>query len=238
MKPKLAFCFRGICKNFDPLYSNYKEKLFDPLSQTYDIDYFLSTNKLSKYVSTRSKENHEVKWDSILKYFNFKNQIILEENNIIFSYLHTFANNLVDNYGGFWGMTPKGWDKDQSKQNTFFAMKNLYSIFLLKFIVPNIYDKYIITRQDLFFNHILNPELLSDTTSDAIIPSYFSWGGYCDRFAILNSKAFEIYTNRLISILTNPQKYHEERYLKSNCLDKFKINVRLFDNFTFQAVRF
>ena len=48
----------------------------------------------------------------------------------------------MDKFGGEWGETKEGWSDKQSKQNTFFAMKNLYSIYLLKTIVPKIYDKY------------------------------------------------------------------------------------------------
>lgn len=238
MKQKLAFCFRGICKDFHPLYLNYKEKILDPLLSIYDIDFYLSTNKISRYISTRSKENHETKWDSILNYFDFTNKIILEENDSIFEEILCFSNNLVDKFGGYWGKTPTGWSIEQSKQNTFFAMKNLYSIYLLKNMFNNIiYDKYLITRQDMVFYDSIDIDLITKSNEDALIPSFFSWGGYCDRFAILNNKAFNIYTNRYKTITENPRKYHEEVYLKYYCLDQYKISVKQFDNFKFSVAR-
>lgn len=237
MKPKLAFCFRGICKNFDPLWNNYKEKIIDPLSSIYNIDFYLSTNKISKYISSRSNENHETKWDSILPYFNFTQSLILEEQDPIFSKILDFSNNLVNEYGGNWGETPEGWSDQQSKQTTFFAIKNLYSIYLLKTIVPKTYDKYLITRQDMVFLDTIDPNLVYNSTKDALIPSHSSWGGYCDRFAILNTKAFDIYTNRYKTITEYKQKYHEENYLKFNCLDKYNITVQHIHDFKFDVMR-
>lgn len=236
-KPKLAFCFRGICKNFDPLWSNYKEKIIDPLSSFYDIDFYLSTHKISKYTSSRSGENSITKWDSILKYFTFTNKTILEENDPIFKKLSNFANNLVDTYGGNWGETDKGWSIEQSKQNTFFVIKNLYTIYLLQTLVPKKYDKYLVTRQDMIFFDNIDVELIKNSTEDALVPAHSSYGGYCDRFAILNDKSFDIYTNRYKTITENPQKYHEENYLKNHCLDKYGISVKKFDNFTFNVAR-
>lgn len=245
MKPKLAFCFTGMCKDYNPLYENNKEKLFDPLSKAYDIDFYLSSSKANKFISPRINENCEIKWDSILKYFDFKDTIILEENDENLIKIHDFVDLLASKFE--LTMCKRDSDDFTKKTTTYGAIKYLYHLYLLKTIVKKPYDRYIIARQDVYYRDKIDVELVLKAEEDALIPlCHVSTSNnkvimpgdtmVTDRFAILNKIAFDVYTNRYITITKKPERYFTEGYLKKH-LTSHNILINIFSEFDFFPVR-
>jgi hypothetical protein len=241
---KLAFCFTGMCKNYDMLYENNKEKLFDPLSKVYDIDFYLSSSKSNMFINPRIHENCEIKWDSILKYFDFKNTIILEEKDEELIKIHDFVDLLASQFE--LQMCPPDADDFTKKNCTYGAIKYLYHLYLLKTIVePS--DKYIIARQDIYYRDKINVDLVSNSKEDALIPLCHEAGSNfktimagntwtTDRFAILNKKSFDVYINRYKTIIEKPERYITEDYLTRH-LNSHNISVDVFDEFDYFPVR-
>ena len=245
MKPKLAFCFAGMCKDYDPLYENNKEKLFDPLSKAYDIDFYLSSSKATKFISPRINENCEIKWDSILKHFDFKDTIILEENDEDLIKIHDFVDLLASKFE--LTMCNPNADDFTKKNTTYGAIKFLYHLYLLKKIVKESYDKYIIARQDIYYRDKIDVEFVLKSKEDALIPlchmvtsnHKFIMAGNTmttDRFAILNKIAFDVYIDRYKTITEKPERYFVEGYLKKH-LTSHNISINIFSEFDFFPVR-
>ena len=69
-----------------------------------------------------------------------------------------------------------------------------------------------------------------------MVPSFASWGGYNDRFAILNHTGLTSYCSRYLELIQNPCYYHSEQYLKY-VLEKDGMRVKLLDDMQFRLMR-
>lgn len=221
----------GQVKNFDPLADLFKTQIHQNLHQ--NCEYILLTSQQKTYTNPRQNENHQIDYTSILKHINFA-QIIYDElekeestQNQTLRQLNTYLNNT---YGGAYD--------EHSILSTYNSLKLLYSLHLLYHTLQSQnkhYNKYILLRSDIHHDTAFNPEWLKNP-EDAIIPLQSSWGGYNDRYAILNEKAFTSYCSRYQKIYHYPQKLHAESYLKQT-LDQDNITVKQPEEIRFRLLR-
>ena len=221
----------GQVKNFDPLADLFKTQIHQPLHQS--SDYILITSKHKTYTNPRQNENHPIDHTSILKHIYFTKIIydgLEEENSTLCQTLHQQNQHLIKTYGGAY--------EENSTLSTYNSLQLLYSLHLLNSMLQDQkiqYNKYIMLRSDIHHDTTFNPEWLKNP-EDATIPLQSSWGGYNDRYAILNQKAFTSYCSRYQKITQNPQFLHAETYLKQT-LDQDNITVTQQKEIKFRLLR-
>lgn len=231
---KIAFCFFGQVKNYQLLHENYKNNLIDIIESTYSVDYYLHTNRLKNYYnpSINNNENHSIDYTSILPFYTFKD--------ISYKLDYTLIKKIVEEYVSRFGVY---WTKELTYTHgaltTEYAVRQLYGLNEIFQMVKNsgvTYDKYILTRPDLFFYDKITPKYL-EYKEDISIPNFSHWYGYNDRFAITNLQGFITYTERLNYLLETPQQITSEKLLKK--IIKLKKNTLRFipQNFIFDLCR-
>lgn len=226
-----AIILIGQVKNFHPLANNFHTNIHQQLHQT--SDYILITSKQKIYTNPRQNENHPIDHTTILQHINFTKIIydgLEEENTPLCQTIHQQAQHLVNTYGGAW--------EHHSNNSTYNALKLLYSLHLLYHTLKDQeihYNKYILLRSDIHYDTPFNPEWLKNP-QDATISKHSSWGGYNDRHAILNHKAYTSYCSRYQKITHNPQHLHSETYLKQT-LNQDNITVKEEDEIKFRLLR-
>jgi len=230
-KKENAIILIGQVKNFDPLADLFKTQVHQHLHQT--SEYILLTSQQKTYTNPRQNENHPIDHTTILKHINFT-QIIYDElekeDSTQYLTLYQLNKYLNNTYGGAY--------EEHSLLSTFNALKQLYSLHLLYHTLQSQnkhYNKYILLRSDIHHDTAFNPEWLKNP-EDTTIPLQSSWGGYNDRYAILNHKAFTSYCSRYQKIYHYPQKLHAETYLKQT-LDQDNITVNLQEEIKFRLLR-
>ena len=228
---KNAIILIGQVKNFHPLAQNFHTNIHQHLHQT--SHYILLTSKNTTYTNPRQNENHPIDHTTILQHINFTKEIydgLEEENTPLSQQIHQQTQHLINTYGGAW--------EQHSTTSTNNALKLLYSLNLLYHTLQdqkNHYNKYIIIRSDIHQDTPFNPEWLQNT-EDATLPKFASYGGYNDRYAILNPKAYTSYCSRYQKITQNPQHLHSETYLKQT-LTQDNITVKEEKEIKFRLLR-
>lgn len=228
---KNAIILIGQVKNFHPLAQNFHTNIHQHLHQT--SHYILITSKNTTYTNPRQNENHPIDHTTILKHINFTKEIydgLEEENTPLSQHLHQQTKHLINTYGGAW--------EQHSTTSTYNHLKLLYSLHLLYHTLKDQnqqYNKYIILRSDIHQDTPLNPEWLKNE-EDATLPEFASYGGYNDRYAILNPKAYTSYCSRYQKITQTPQHLHSETYLKQT-LTQDHITVKEEKDIKFRLLR-
>jgi hypothetical protein len=229
---RIAVIFFGQVKCYDRLYDNFLYRVGRHIN---DIsDYFVITSRKSHYVNPRQNESSAIDYSSMFKYFDFTDVLydgLEDEHSQKCYFIKDFCDRIIREYGG-------AWLKD-STLSTFNSIKQIYSLHLMMSHINrpgNLkYDRYVLIRSDIFFDTDFNLEML-DYNEDVVVPSFASWGGYNDRFAILNLAGFNSYCSRYEKLMRNPSYYHAEEYLK-NVLDKDGMKVRTVDTIRFRLMR-
>lgn len=228
---RIAICFFGQVKNFDQqLYDSFSTNISNVLVNN-DIDYFLVTYNNTHYLNIYHNENHRIDYTSINSFFPFKEKIIVDVESDITKNIDSFVLNILSSFGyADWG------SYENSQQCTIRAVRQLYGLYALYQCIHGFsYDKYILVRPDCIYDSSIDEKIIFNT-HNFCIPNFSHWGGYNDRFAIVDHKGLEVYCNRYIKLINSPEKYHSERYLKK-CIDESKLSCDRFNNFRFRLLR-
>lgn len=237
MNNKNAFIFFGQVKNYNITQHEQFVKYVSSAYSDSSIDYYLITTKSNKYYSSRQKENNNIDYNSMNKFFNFKNIIYDDIPNKIEEFKE-FANYLVNN------LQFAPWGKD-SLNSTINSLKQIYSLNYFYNWFSNKYTEYtnfIMARSDLFYtSKLILPNPIEQNS--IYVPSwghyspYKRTGGCNDRFCILTGRdVLKIYCERYANLRLNPEKYHAEQYLQ-NTLIKNNIKYKQLNNFNFSLIR-
>lgn len=228
---KIAICFFGQVKNFNSVtYDNYYQNIIDPLlSKDHEIEYYLVTYNNTKYTNPWSNEDNTIDYNSINSFFAFQHTTILDIHSQTIQDIDIFVCNELSKRG-----YAKEWGHF-GQQLTMNSIRQLYGLSTLYPIVKDKYKKYIMVRPDCEFLNTLDETLLHNQ-SNLCVPNFSHWGGYNDRFAIVDNTGLQTYTSRYDEIISSPVEYHAERYLKS-IIDKYQNTLYCFDHFKFLLLR-
>ena len=240
---KIAYIYFGQVKNFnEKQFNSFNENVYKYID-SHDVDFHLVTSKNLKYSNPRQQESedeeNDIYYQSIKKYFNFKNIFYDELDSIDCSEIKNLSKELVDKFGGAWG-------KD-SKISTENSLKQIYSLefFYNQFSkLDKNYDLYIFSRSDLFHTHPIDISEFSNDY-DILVPYYdnlpqidYGWfGGVNDRFAVIkNKEAMKSYCCRYSRLKKSPEFYHAEKYLMK-CIQRDNLKLGKIKNFELRFVR-
>jgi hypothetical protein len=229
---RIAVIFFGQVKCYDRLYDNFYYRVGRHINDI--CNYFVITSRKSRFDNPRQNESSTIDYTSIFKYFNFTDILYdgLEDDNSQKCYfIKDFSDRIISQYGGAW--------LGDSSLSTFNSIKQIYSLHLIMTHINRPdnqkYDRYILIRSDIFFDTDIHLEMLN-YDDDVLVPSFASWGGYNDRFAILNFAGFKSYCSRYNKLMLNPGYYHAEEYLK-HVLENDGMKVRTVDAIRFRLMR-
>lgn len=229
-KPHIAICFFGQVKNFTKvLHHIFNNAIITPLNK-YNIDYFLVTYNNIEYYNPSHEENHTIDYESINKFFKFKQKIILDINS---SDIHEIDNFVLHTLHKI-GYDPI-WETN-AILTTSYAIRQIYGLHkLYELIKDTRYNKYIFCRPDCFFENRLDPTIITNH-NNICIPNFNHWSGYNDRFAIVDKIGLQTYCSRYNCFRKNPVVYHSEKYLKT-IITESNNSIYLFDQFKFKLLR-
>ena len=229
---RIAVIFFGQVKCFDRLYDNYHERVGRHIADI--CDYYVITSCKSHYTNPRHNESSTIDHTSIFKYFNFADILYdgLEFDNSEKCYfIREFSDKIIKEFGGAW--------EHNSSLSTFNSIKQISSLHQMATHLnrhgQQKYNRYLLIRSDIFFDLDFKLEWL-EYDEDVLVPSFASWGGYNDRFAILNHTGLTSYCSRYLELIQNPCYYHSEQYLKY-VLEKDGMRVKLLDDMHFRLMR-
>ena len=109
-----------------------------------------------------------------------------------------------------------GWNKERYGSSSilifyrWLLLKNLEAENLI-----NDYDQFIITRSDFYWPK-KHPPLSTLDNKFIWMPDSEGYGGYCDRYVIVNKKEVKNYLSLIEPILTKPSKLYELMHKKDN----------------------
>jgi GR25 family glycosyltransferase involved in LPS biosynthesis len=240
---KIAYIFFGQVKNFnEKQFNSFNENVYRYID-SHDVDFHLVTSKNLKYSNPRQQESEDeennIYYQSIKKYFNFKNTFYDELDSIDCSEIKNLSEKLINQFGGAWG--------EDSKISTENSLKQIYSLefFYNQFSkLDKNYDLYIFSRSDLFHTHPIDISQFSNDY-DILVPYYdnlpqidYGWfGGVNDRFAVIkNKEAMKGYCCRYSRLKKSPEFYHAEKYLMK-CIREDNLKIGKIHNFELRFVR-
>jgi hypothetical protein len=226
----IAICFFGQVKNYNEiLYVNYINNIEKQLvNHNINFNKYLITYNNTHFINPRNNENNRIDYLSIFNFHNFFQYKIIDIQTEIIEKIDTFAESLVESYGGCWG--------EHSILSTKYAIRQLYLLEEFQnLLIGTKYDKYIFTRPDLFFKNELKIDYLLKNID--ITTTFFDNGNTLnDKFAILSYDGMICYTNRYKMITEKPKRYHSENFLKQS-VDKCDVSFTIIDDFLFDTIR-
>jgi len=184
MGKKVAILFYGLTRGLRTLYDNFKDKLFDPLSEhQYSYDIFIHTYTLDNpYINPWSGE-------TVNDYDNTAYTVLNPRDNIIDHQSVVEPQLNIAKYFSIIG----DWAGTASNPKMYrYLVRNMVLALYSKRRVVNLFAKYrneydyvIITRPDQFLYNKLNPQIFNIlNNSNIVIPHEHSYHGINDRFCI------------------------------------------------------
>jgi hypothetical protein len=221
---RAAVCYWGLTRSTKKVFQSHFNKLFNQLKMKgVEFDVFMHTWRLN---GKQRIEGHEIK-----KPIDYEEYKLLKPDFYRIDDQDEFINNLaldlyiypeVDNSAGFW----KPWDNEYINKvilNHICALESLKRVTEMMQLNGIHYDYIFYVRPDSKFKDKFPVENLTKLEDGVmIIPNDKPFGGYNDRFAVLNFNTAPIYGKRIdgLAEFRRIKGYiHSERYLYNTCID-------------------